>query len=90
MASYGFCFRPSLDRDDCSGRLLLWIDHCGKTRFVPTTYDVRRDEWDPVSGTLVIPGAASFARRRRLRAYAREMARSIRNLEKTLENPLKK
>ncbi len=51
--NYGFCFWPELGRDDCSGRLRMWVAHRGQTRFLPTDYDIRAEEWDAVSGTLI-------------------------------------
>ncbi len=82
---FGFCFRPALDRNDCSGPLLLWIDTGGKTIFMPTTYDVRREEWDPVSGSILIPrNLTNPIRNRRLSVYKKSMARDLQTLETTL------
>lgn len=77
MTGYGFCFRPMLGRRDCSGRLHLWVsDYRGKTRFLPMNYDIRRDEWDPISG-IIMPRAGNEKRRRRLAEYAVEMKRDL-------------
>ena len=81
MTSYGFCFRPALDRNDCSGPLLLWIDHRGKTTFLSTPYDIRHEEWDPISGSI-----RNTTRRRQLAKYARSMARDLSIIESTLRN----
>ncbi len=81
---YGYCFRPDLRRDDCSGTLSLWIEHYGDTRFVPTTYDVRYKEWNAVAGTLKAP-SGSTGRARRLAEYNRAMARNLRLVEKIIE-----
>ena len=80
---YGYCFRPDLRRDDCSGTLSLWIEHYGDTRFVPTTYDIRYREWDAVGGTLKAP-SGSTGRARRLAEYNRAMARNLRLVEKII------
>jgi hypothetical protein len=54
MISYGYCFRPAPDRSDCSGKLYLWIaDRGGEIRLMQTPYDVRHEEWDPVTGSIV-------------------------------------
>ena len=74
---FGYCFRPDPRRDDSSGTLHLWIGHYGAVRFVPTNYDIRHDEWDPVSGSLVIPGDSS-GRRRKLTECAKSMTRNLR------------
>ncbi len=80
---FGYCFRPALDRDNCSGRLLLWIDTGGNTIFIPTQYDIRREEWDPVS-CAIVTSDGSFVRRRRLREYSKSMARDLQTLETSL------
>lgn len=85
---FGFCFRPDLRRDDCSGPLYLWIEHYGSMRFIPTPYDIRHDEWDAIGGTIVIP-KGSTGRARRLAECARSMARSLR-LVKTIVSDLEK
>ncbi len=82
---YGFCFRPELGREDCSGRLHLWLDHLGETRFVPTPYDVRHSEWDALSGTLDLT-RSSFLRRGRLALYARGMQRDMIRLERIVSS----
>jgi hypothetical protein len=69
----------------------MWVDHKGVTRFLSTGYDVRRNEWDAVSGTLIVRGA-SLGRRRRLNRYAKDMARDMNRIEtivKTLEGARK-
>lgn len=80
---YGYCFRPDLRRDDCSGTLSLWIEHYGDTRFIPTTYDVRYQEWDTVGGTLKVPSGAT-GRSRRLAEYSRSMARNLRLVDRII------
>ena len=55
---FGFCFRPELRRDDCSGPLYLWIGDCDDVQFLPTDYDIAYDEWDAVAGSLVMPDEA--------------------------------
>ena len=80
---FGFCFRPVSERDDCSGPLMLWIDYRDRTCFVPTVFDVRHDEWDPVSGTLVLSGK-SPERRRLLAGYACKMDRTLRAVRKVI------
>jgi hypothetical protein len=82
---YGFCFRPERGRRDCSGRLSLWIDHRGETRFVPTSYDVRFSEWNAVSGTFDA-GGVSPPRRMRLRRYSRGMARDLNRVERIVRD----
>ncbi len=82
---FGYCFRPDPHREECSGTLNLWIGHYGAVRFVPTTYDVRHDEWDPVSGSLIIPGDSS-GRRRRLTECARSMTRNLRLVDNIIRH----
>ncbi len=82
---YGYCFRPELRRDDCSGPLHLWVEHYGVTRFAPTTYDVRYEEWDAVKGRLILSGN-STGRRRRLTVYAEGMARNLRLVDKIIND----
>ena len=77
---FGFCFRPNLRRDDCSGSLHMWIGHYGAVRFIPTSYDIRHDEWDPVTGSIIIPGDSS-GRRRKLIECTKSMIRNIRLVE---------
>lgn len=96
MVDYGFCFRPVMHRNDCSGFLHLWIDDPqGKTRFIPTSYEVRFYEWDFIEGRLVIPAvipADTSARIRTLTEYADRMSRDLEALDniitefKTKEN----
>ncbi len=82
---FGFCFRPIHGRDDCSGKLHLWVAGSrGETRFAPTRYDVRHDEWDAVSGT--IKESASPARQSVLSDYREQMARDLRLVESIVHN----
>lgn len=74
---FGFCFRPELRRNDCSGYLHLWIGDGDNVRFIPTDYDVAHDEWDAVTGSVVIPDQAG-ERRSRLIRYAESMTRDLR------------
>ncbi len=67
-------------RDDCSGPLHLWIEHRGAVRFIPTPYDIRHDEWNPIAGTVIIPGDSN-GRARRLAEYARGMDCDLRLVE---------
>ncbi len=81
---FGFCFRPIHGRGDCSGKLHLWVAGCrGETRFAPTRYDVRHDEWDAVSGT--IREDTSPARQSVLSDYHERMARDLRLVERIVQ-----
>ncbi len=81
MTTYGFCFRPVHGKYDCRGRLVLWIaDYKGRTRLIPTAYEILHTEWDPVEGTVVIPGddgETGLERRVELMRYAAKMARDL-------------
>ncbi len=81
---YGFCFRPIHGRGDCSGKLHMWVAGSrGETRFVPTLYDIRYDEWDAVSGT--IREGASPARHSVLSDYRERMAHDLRLVENIVQ-----
>ncbi len=89
---FGFCFRPEHRHDECRGALNLWIGHYDTIRFVPMSYDIRQDEWDSATGTLVIPGDSS-GRRRKLTECAKSMARNLRlvsNIVRDLESSRKR
>lgn len=81
---FGFCFRPIHGRGDCSGKLHLWVAGSrGETRFAPTPYDVRYDEWDAVSGT--IKEGASPERQSVLSDYRKRMVRDLRLVESIVQ-----
>jgi hypothetical protein len=84
-SGYGFCFRPDLRRGDCSGALHLWVaDADGDTRFAPTPYDVSREEWDPVGGSLVMVGD-DIGRHVELRLYNEGMRRDLHRVERIVD-----
>jgi hypothetical protein len=86
MMNFGFCFHPTLHRDGCSGFLHLWLTgRTGKTHFIPTRYDIRHDEWDPVKGRLTMPDHVDKERSRLLHSYARRMRADLDNLQKIID-----
>jgi hypothetical protein len=74
---YGYCFRPA--------GLHLWIEHAGEVRFLPTTYDVRPEEWDSINATLILSDE-STGRRKRLTIYAKCMDRNLRLLKRIVDD----
>jgi hypothetical protein len=83
--NFGFCFHPTLHREDCSGFLNLWLAvGTNKTRFIPTRYDIRHEEWDPVKGWLGMPGHIDKERLQLLHYYARCMRADLDNLHKII------
>ncbi len=82
---FGYCFRPDPRRSDSSGTLHLWVGHYGAVRFVPTSYDIRPDEWDHDTGSLVIPGDSS-GRRRKLIECAKSMTRNLRLVDNIIRD----
>jgi hypothetical protein len=72
---YGYCFRPA--------GLHVWIEHAGEVRFLPTTYDVRPEEWDSINATLILSDE-STGRRKRLTVYAKCMDRNLRLLKRII------
>ncbi len=76
---FGFCFRPVHGRGDCSGRLHLWVRYRNATRVIPTLYDVRHDEWNPVEGRLLVSECADH-RRPLLCRYSESMAKDLVNM----------
>jgi hypothetical protein len=74
---YGYCFRPA--------GLHLWIEHAGEVRFIPTTYDVRPEEWDSINAKLILSDY-STGRRKRLAVYDKCMDRNTRLLKRIVED----
>ena len=92
MASgFGFCFHPALHRDDCSGFVHLWVhDTRGKICFIPTTYDIRHAEWDPITRRIAIPKHSSPLRKIQLRYYAECMRRDLAEMEALVNDLLER
>jgi hypothetical protein len=82
---YGFYLRPANRSDKTSCLLQVWIEHAGEVRFIPTTYDVRPEEWDPINATVILSDE-STGRRKRLTVYAKCMGRNIRLLKRIIED----
>jgi hypothetical protein len=81
---YGY-FRPVNRCDNTSGVLHVWIEHGGEVRFIPTTYDVRPEEWDSIDSELILSDY-STGRGKRLAVYARCMDRNMRLLKRIVED----
>jgi hypothetical protein len=71
--------------DNTSGVLHVWIEHGGEVQFIPTTYDVRPEEWDSINATFILSDY-STGRRKRLAVYARSMDRNMRLLNRIIDD----
>jgi hypothetical protein len=84
MMQYGFCFRASATTGDNLGSLHMYVrDNRGTTRYIPTCYEIRQNEWDSDSSCLVVP-ADSTGRKRRLAKYGECMSADMRRMQKVV------
>ncbi len=84
IPQFGYCFLPNQRSNDGSDVLHLFIEHYGVKRYVPTSYDVRRHEWNTRHNRLSISKGAT-SRGRILLEYDQSIARNKRLIESIIE-----